>query len=104
MKDELTEMQSANALNLDEAAEEYAPDFSDSIASKAAVDAIRDAFKAGAKWNMKDIELIIHWFDHIAQIANDRKTANGVVMTPEDALDEIKALARDAAFYVENNK
>ena len=35
---------------LEEAAEEYAPDFSDSIASKAAVDAIRDAFKAGAKW------------------------------------------------------
>ena len=34
----------------EEAAEEYAPDFSDSIASKAAVDAIRDAFKAGAEW------------------------------------------------------
>lgn len=36
--------------DLDEAADEYAPDFSDSIASKAAVDAVREAFKAGAKW------------------------------------------------------
>lgn len=36
--------------NLDEAAEEYAPDFSNSIESKAAVDAIREAFKAGAEW------------------------------------------------------
>ena len=36
--------------DLEEAAEEYAPDFSNSIASKAAVDAIRNAFKAGAQW------------------------------------------------------
>jgi len=36
--------------DLEEAAEEYAPDFSNSIASKAAVDAVRDAFKAGAHW------------------------------------------------------
>lgn len=49
---------------------------------------------------MEDKELIIHWFEHIAQIADDRKTANGAVMTPEHALDEIKALAKDAAYYV----
>lgn len=36
--------------NLDEAAEEQYPDFSNSIASKAAVDSMRDAFKAGAEW------------------------------------------------------
>lgn len=36
--------------NLDKAAEEYAPDFSNSIASKAAVDKIRETFKAGAMW------------------------------------------------------
>lgn len=36
--------------NLDEAAEEYAPDFSNDLASKAAVEAIKDAFKAGAEW------------------------------------------------------
>ena len=43
-------------LNLDEAAEEYAPDFSDSIDSKEAVDAIRDAFKAGAEWAIKQLK------------------------------------------------
>ena len=36
--------------NLDEAASEYAPDFSNSLASKAAVDIVRNAFKAGAEW------------------------------------------------------
>ena len=36
--------------NLDEAAEEYAPDFSNDFASKAAVEAVRNAFKAGAEW------------------------------------------------------
>lgn len=36
--------------NLDEATKEYAPDFSNDLASKAAVDAVRDAFKAGAEW------------------------------------------------------
>jgi len=38
------------ASNLDEAAEEYAPDFSNDFTSKAAVEAMRDAFKAGAEW------------------------------------------------------
>ena len=37
-------------VNLEEAAEEYAPDFSNSIDSKEAVDAMRHAFKAGAEW------------------------------------------------------
>ena len=36
--------------NFDEVIEEYAPDFSNNIASKAAVDAVRNAFKAGAEW------------------------------------------------------
>lgn len=36
--------------NIDEAAKEEYPDFSNSIASKAAVDAVRDAFKTGVKW------------------------------------------------------
>lgn len=39
--------------NLDEAAEEEYPDFSNDFASKAAVDAVRDAFKSGAKWHAK---------------------------------------------------
>lgn len=45
--------------DLEEAAEEYAPDFSDSVASKAVVDAVRNAFKAGAQWQaLHSIETI----------------------------------------------
>ena len=40
---------------LEEAVDEYAPDFSNSIASKAAVNAVRDAFKAGAKWQKENL-------------------------------------------------
>lgn len=48
-----------------------------------------------------DKELIIGWFNHIAQMADDRKTLNGVVMKNSDALDEIKCLAQECAEYVE---
>lgn len=44
-----------NISDLEEAADEYAPDFSNSIASKAAVNAIRDAFKAGAQWQKANL-------------------------------------------------
>lgn len=37
-----------------------------------------------------DKELIIEGFKHIAQIADDRKTLNGVVMKDSEAFDEIK--------------
>ena len=40
---------------LEEAVDEYAPDFSNSIASKAAVNAVRDAFKAGAQWQKEHL-------------------------------------------------
>lgn len=61
---------------LEEAADEYAPDFSNSIASKAAVDAVRDAFKAGAKW----------------QEAKDKQVINeeDVVVLPEEAFERMK--------------
>jgi hypothetical protein len=48
----------------------------------------------------EDKELIIEWFEHIAQIADDRKTANGVVMEDWAALDEIKCKAKNAAEYI----
>lgn len=48
-----------------------------------------------------DKELIIEWFKHIAQIANDKKTLNGFVMKDSDAFDEIKCLARSSVEYVE---
>lgn len=50
---------------------------------------------------MEDKELIIEWFNNIAQIADDKKTLNGVVMKDSDAFDEIKCLAKRCAEYVE---
>ena len=47
-----------------------------------------------------DLELIIGWFEHIAQIADDRKTLNGAVMEDWAALDEIKCLARNSAEFM----
>lgn len=49
---------------------------------------------------METNELIMGWFEHIAQITRDRKTANGDVMSRQQALDEIAALAQDAAYFV----
>ena len=48
-------------------------------------------------------ENIIYWFEHIAQIADDRKTGNGVVMEDWAALDEIKAIAKDSIYYIQNH-
>lgn len=50
-----------------------------------------------------DKELIIGWFNHIAQMADDKKTLNGFVMKDSDAFDEIKCLARRCAEYVEKH-
>lgn len=44
--------------SLDEAAEEEYPDYSDSIAAKAAVNAARDAFKAGAEWHARQGQIL----------------------------------------------
>jgi hypothetical protein len=49
----------------------------------------------------ENISLIIKWFDHIAQISDDRKTQTGFVMSRQDALDEIKCLAKRSKEYVE---
>ena len=51
----------------------------------------------------EDKENIIYWFEHIAQIADDRKTANGVVMEYWSALDEIKAIAKDSIYYIQKH-
>ena len=48
-----------------------------------------------------DKELIIGWFNHIAQVANDKKTLNGFVMKDSDALDEIKCLAKECTEYIQ---
>lgn len=50
-----------------------------------------------------DLELITYWFDHIAQIADDRKTANGTVMEDWAALDEIKCLAKNSSEFIKRH-
>ncbi len=47
-----------------------------------------------------DLNLIIGWFDHIAQIADDRLTLNGERMTDGQALIEIKCLAKDSSEFI----
>lgn len=49
----------------------------------------------------KQKEMIKSWFDHIKQMATDRKTLNGVVMDDAHCLDEIRALALNASEFVE---
>ena len=48
----------------------------------------------------EDIKLIVEWFAHIEQMADDRKTANGVVMEDWAALDEIKCKAKNCQEYI----
>lgn len=49
----------------------------------------------------EELNLIADWFKHIAQMADDKKTLNGVVMKDSDAFDEIKCLAKSCAEYVD---
>ena len=47
-----------------------------------------------------DLKLIIGWFDHIAQIADDRMTLTNQRMTDAHALDEIKCLAKNSSEFI----
>ena len=51
----------------------------------------------------EELDNIIYWFEHIAQIADDKKTATGIVMEDWAALDEIKVLAKDSVDYIKNH-
>lgn len=53
--------------------------------------------------NLEEKELLLCWFEHVAQLATDKKTANGVVMSDEDAFAEIASLAKNACYYVQKN-
>lgn len=46
-------------------------------------------------------DLIVLWFNHIKQMATDRKTLNGYVMDDAHCLDEIRALAVNSSEFVE---
>ena len=47
-----------------------------------------------------DLDLITGWFDHIAQIADDRMTLTNQRMTDAHALDEIKCLAKNSSEFI----
>lgn len=51
----------------------------------------------------EDKELILQWFNHISQIADDRKTLNGEIMEDWEALDEIKSIAKNSMYYIKNH-
>lgn len=48
----------------------------------------------------ENMSLIVKWFDHIEQLATDRKTQNGFVMDKQETLNEIKCLAKHSKEYV----
>lgn len=48
----------------------------------------------------KEMPLIAGWFEHIAQLATDKKTLNGFVMSDSDTFDEIAALAKRSQEYI----
>ena len=45
----------------------------------------------------EDLDLAVGWFEHIQQLADDKKTLNGDIMSEADTLDEIKALSTRSA-------
>ena len=47
-----------------------------------------------------DLDLITGWFDHIAQIADDRMTLTNQRMTDAHALDEIKCMAKNSSEFI----
>lgn len=47
-----------------------------------------------------DLELVTDWFDHIAQIADDRMTLTGRRMIDSHALDEIKCIAKNCSEFI----
>lgn len=53
---------------------------------------------------MKDKELLISWLKIIEQMASDKKTINGIVMSEHDTLNEIKVIARDIIDYLTIDK
>ena len=66
------------------------------------VDALNDTISSLDTLEVKevDLELIIGWFDHVAQIADDRMTLTGQRMTDSHALDEIKCIAKNSSEFI----
>ena len=50
----------------------------------------------------KDLTLLVGWIEHIQQLADDKKTLNGDIMSEADTLDEIKALSIRSTNFIKN--
>lgn len=65
---------------------------------------VREKLIEMAEWKnnemKEELARIVNWFSHIEQLANDRKTATGFVMSDTDTLDEIKCLAANSVKYI----
>ena len=59
-------------------------------------------FEADYKYLKNEMPLVAAWFEHIEQMAHDKKTANGIEMDEFQALTEIKTLAHACVDYVKN--
>ena len=86
-----------------EAAQKYADHIigGNGIGVNAVHEACRVDFLAGAKVVHEEILLMKEWFNHIEQLATDKKTVNGFVMSDSDTFDEIRALAKRCQEYIE---
>lgn len=51
----------------------------------------------------KDLTLLVGWLEHIQQLADDKKTLNGDIMSEADTLDEIKALSTRSANFIKKH-
>lgn len=68
---------------------------------EAGVELARDSrYKENHEVKEGDLDLITGWFDHIAQIADDRMTLTNQRMTDAHALDEIKCLAKNSSWFI----
>ena len=68
--------------------------------SEATYKACKEDFLAGCRVFREEVLLIKEWFNHIEQLATDKKTANGFVMSDSDTFDEIRALASRCQEYI----
>lgn len=78
--------------DLEEAVEEYMPDFSNDFASKATVDAVRDAFIAGTEWQKKQDQETIELAEDHAMLAGMNKMEQQMMEKAYDAVMQFDEL------------
>jgi predicted transcriptional regulator len=77
----------------------YEPENFKDVGAKMALDSLKSSLNTLEVKEM-DLDLITGWFDHIAQIADDRMTLTNQRMTDAHALNEIKCLAKNSSEFI----